>query len=166
MDLNSLTAFLPLMQADGTAAGTTAAPAAANGGAAPAAGAEGNTNPLANSQAAPTPGGGQQPAPQGDNTQLMLMLGLFVVMMIVMIVLPARTRKKQQAAHQAMFDSLKRDDQIMLQSGKHVFVDKVEKDHIIVFADLGRTIREKYHRGAVIGKSQDQTGPEIKRDPT
>lgn len=84
-----------------------------------------------------------------------LMFGLIAVMMIVMIILPARARKKQQTKHADLVDGLKRDDKILLQSGKIVTVDKLEGDRIYVFADLAKNVKEEYHKSAILMKEAD-----------
>ena len=89
--------------------------------------------------------------PGGDEgwTNMIFLLVLMGVMMIFLFILPARARKKQQKKFDEMYKGLKRDDRIMLQNGKFVTVDKAEGDHIFVFADAARNVREEYHRNAV-----------------
>ncbi|MCA8939190.1 MAG: preprotein translocase subunit YajC [Planctomycetes bacterium] len=82
---------------------------------------------------------------------IILIMGMLFLFMFI----SGRGRKKQQAKFASLYENLKRDDRIMLQNGKFVVVDKVEKDRITVFADVGRNVREVYHKNAVASLERD-----------
>lgn len=98
--------------------------------------------------AAPPVGGTAKTQPTGGGMDWMLLV-LLGVMFLLLFILPARTRKKQQKKFDEMYKSLKRDDKIMLQNGKFVVVERCEDERIYVWADTDRHVREVYHRNAV-----------------
>lgn len=109
---------------------------------------------------------GDKPTPGTDGGSMILYV--FIGMIVLMFVFSGRSKKKQAKKFQSLYDNLKRDDQIMLQNGKFVVVDTVEKDRITVFADKARQIREVYHRNAVANMAAevfpDASAEGMKRD--
>lgn len=97
---------------------------------------------------APGVGGKPQPS-QGPGPDLWILLALMAGMFVLLFILPARTRKKQQKKFDDMYSSLKRNDRIMLQNGKFVTVERVEGESIFVWADDEKKVREEYHKNSV-----------------
>jgi|GEM_PF-6013523 len=174
--MNNWTSWEALMGQDAgtteTGAGDAAAPTTApTGESAPASeGAKTNTSTglktdAPGAPASNAPGQGQEAPGMGG---LLMPLILIVGMVMVFSFFGSRGRKKQQAQHQELYTSLKRNDRIMLITGKYVTVDKVEEDRITVFADADKKVREMYHKNAVSKKeggdamnSPDATSPTI-----
>jgi len=82
----------------------------------------------------------------------------FILIIFFMFFMMSRSRKKQAKEAEAMYNSLKRDDRVMLQSGKFVVIDTIEKDRVVVFADADRRVKEEYHRNAIAGRAEKYTG--------
>lgn len=96
------------------------------------------------------PGVGKtQPTGSGPGPDLWILLALMAGMFVLLFILPARTRKKQQKKFDEMYTSLKRNDRIMLQNGKFVTVERVEGESIFVWADDEKKVREEYHKNSV-----------------
>ncbi len=99
----------------------------------------------------------QKSGAQGSMLEGLFLPILMIGFLFVFFFLTSRSRKKQQQKHENLVSNLKRDDKVMLQNGKFVFIEKVEKDKVFVFGDVARTIREEYHRNAVVMKASDVT---------
>jgi len=143
-------ASAPAPAASGDAAAPAGAPA--TGDAKPATGTDakaGTTTGEASKEIAPAAGGPKPQSQGGGWTDMLPMLAILGVMMIILFILPARARKKQQKKFDEMYSSLKRGDRIMLQNGKFVTVERVADDSIFVWADDEKQVREEYHKNSV-----------------
>jgi preprotein translocase subunit YajC len=114
------------------------------------------------SNGGPGPTGGDPGFLGGMGPMLLIMLLIFVVL----IILPGRARKKQAAKFEDMYKGLKRDDRIMLQNGKFVTIERVEKDRVFVYGDKDRRNVEEYHRNAVAMLAKDVTQDSAKKEGT
>lgn len=164
-----------LMGQDGDAAGEAAAPAAE--GANTDAGAKSEEGSGKESEGLVTaksddPDNPEQQQQQGSFADILPFMFLLIGFMVIMTFVSGRGRKKQQRQHQEMYTGLKRDDKIMLVTGKYVVVDKVEDERITVFADVNRNVREVYHKNAVAKRegdaessaSPDASAPSVDKD--